>query len=259
MTEDPHTETKETLGEYLRRQRKERELSFEDVQKATKISPKTLRAMEEDDHEALPAAAFTRGFYLLYSRHLGMDTDEVMKRYDSQQRTSPSSDGYTTPSKQGQQVNTMAARPSMATASAVGFTLVLIIAAIAFFSWYFSWNPAAYISEKIQTFQERTAAEDNGGLIEQDSSVSQAQSEEGDIGTNHFLTVDFLEDTPITVTIDDAMPEKEVYTQGSTRSWYADEKISLTFPASARVEVFFNGSQVLLPEPHDGVISLRLP
>ncbi len=259
MTEDPHTERKESLGEYLRRQRKERDLSFEDLQKATKIPAKSLRAMEDNDHEALPAAAFTRGFFLLYARHLGIDSDEVLKRYDSEHTLSPTSDRYATPSKLGRQVDTMAARPSMATASTVGFTLVLIIAAIALFSWYFSWNPATYISEKIQGLQEQTATEGNNTVTQQDISVPLVQSQENDIGATHFLTVDFLEDTPITVAIDDTMPEKEVYTKGSTRSWYADETISVIIPAPARVEVFFNGSQVSLPEPRDGVISLRLP
>ena len=259
MTEDSDTKKKESLGEYLRRRRNERDLSFEDVQQATKIPAKSLQAMEEDDHAALPAETFARGFYLLYARYLEIDPDEVLKRYTSEHDSTPESDRYATPSKLGQQVNTMAARPSMATASTVGFTMVLIIAAIAFFSWYFGWNPAAYISEKIQVFQEQKVAEDDGGLIQHDISIPQVQSQKSDIEATHFLTVDFLEDTPITVAIDDAMPEKEVYTKGSTRSWFAGEKISLILPASAQVEVFFNGSQVSLPEPRDGVISLRLP
>ncbi|HKJ64484.1 MAG TPA: RodZ domain-containing protein [Desulfopila sp.] len=259
MTEDLHTDKKEALGEYLRRQRKEQDLSFEDLQKATKIPARSLRAMEENDPEALPAVAFARGFYLLYAKYLGIDTDEVLKRFESEQTCSPSGGNYATPSKLGQQVDTMAARPSRATASAVGFTLVLIIAAIALFSWYFSWNPATFLSEKIQGLQEQTTTEDNGELTQQDISVPLDQSQESDIGATHFLTVDFLEDTPITVAIDDTMPEKEVYTKGSTRSWYADETISVILPTPASVEVFFNGSPVPLPKPRDGVISLRLP
>jgi hypothetical protein len=153
----------------------------------------------------------------------------------------------------------MAARPSMAPGSTLGFSLVVLIAAIALLSWYFSWNPATFISSKMQDFEESTTTEIPGENAVSERSATTEQSEKDLAATNYFLSVDFLEDTTITISIDDGFPEKGVYTKGSTRSWYADEKISLILPESAKVNLFFNGSQLEPPEPKDGFITLSLP
>ncbi len=255
MAEDPQTEKIESLGEYLRRCRSESNLSFEEVQQQTRIPTKTLQAMEEDNYSALPAEAFARGFYILYAKCLMLDQQEILKKYDRMRGSIPSPPQTTTSSKHEKQVDTMAARPSMATGSALGFSLVVIIAATAFFSWYFSWDPAAYVSEIIQNYQDSTTAEDHASEIALPQGV--VPDDPGE--TNYFLTIDFLEDTAISITIDNGVPAKEVYSGGSTRSWYADQQISLILPESARVEIFFNGSEIPLPEAQNGVISLDLP
>ena len=70
-----------TFGEELRRERLIREVSLEEISGATKISVRLLTALEKSDLTKLPAPVFTRGFIRSYSRHLGLDPDEMVNAY----------------------------------------------------------------------------------------------------------------------------------------------------------------------------------
>lgn len=70
-----------TFGDELRRERLIREVSLEEIASATKISVRLLTALEKSDLSRLPAPVFTRGFIRSYSRHLGVDPDEMVNAY----------------------------------------------------------------------------------------------------------------------------------------------------------------------------------
>ncbi|HEX4439345.1 MAG TPA: RodZ domain-containing protein [Thermoanaerobaculia bacterium] len=70
-----------TFGEELRRERLIRDVSLEEISAATKISIRLLTALESSDLSRLPAPVFTRGFIRAYSRHLGLDGDEMVNAY----------------------------------------------------------------------------------------------------------------------------------------------------------------------------------
>jgi cytoskeletal protein RodZ len=70
-----------TFGEELRRERLIREVSLDEISASTKISIRLLTALEKSDVAKLPAPVFTRGFIRAYSRHLGLDPDEMVNAY----------------------------------------------------------------------------------------------------------------------------------------------------------------------------------
>lgn len=70
-----------TFGEELRRERLIREVSLEEISASTKISIRLLTALESSNLARLPAPVFTRGFIRSYSRHLGLDPDEMVNAY----------------------------------------------------------------------------------------------------------------------------------------------------------------------------------
>jgi cytoskeleton protein RodZ len=70
-----------TFGEELRRERLIREVSLEEISATTKISVRLLTALEASNVQKLPAPVFTRGFIRAYSRHLGLDPDEMVNAY----------------------------------------------------------------------------------------------------------------------------------------------------------------------------------
>src|SRR4030088_882264 len=77
----PHSELA-TFGEELRREHKIRAISLKEIADATKISKRFLDAIERNDHKTLPAPVFTRGFVREYARYLGLNSDEMVNRYN---------------------------------------------------------------------------------------------------------------------------------------------------------------------------------
>jgi len=75
----------ESPGKYLKAERELRNLSLEEVAKFTKIKEDFLKAIEEDRYEHLPHAVYVKGFLIIYSRYLGLDPYEVVRRYQKYQ------------------------------------------------------------------------------------------------------------------------------------------------------------------------------
>jgi len=69
--------SKETIGAYLQKERRKRNIGLQDVAEATGISPGVLKALEEEDREKLPAEVYIKAFYRKYADFLGLPTDEV--------------------------------------------------------------------------------------------------------------------------------------------------------------------------------------
>ena len=102
------------LGEYLRETRINLGFDLVTVAEETKISSKCLQAIEENDFAALPAEAFTRGFYALYAKISPSTRQEILKMYTQrdQNNTNPEVHSMLPKSKQAQEVGNMAERPS---------------------------------------------------------------------------------------------------------------------------------------------------
>ncbi len=148
---------RESLGQLLRRTRTEQGLSFEAAVDSTKISPNNLRALEEDDYANLPAEAFVNGFYGIYARYLSLDPEDIRQRYNQQKKLLPKKTGKRspTPGQLAIQTSSMAEPPSVASHSVIGLSfLALIVIGIAI-CWYFSWNPATYLSQKLRGVTEQ--------------------------------------------------------------------------------------------------------
>ncbi len=82
-------ETNDSLGTYIKKMREDRNVSIEQVAYATRISLKMLRALEEDDHTALPAPTFVRGYLQAYAKYVRMDTQDLLLRYQHHLATAP--------------------------------------------------------------------------------------------------------------------------------------------------------------------------
>lgn len=71
-----------SFGEELRREREIRGISLKEISDATKISKRFLDALERNDHRNLPAPVFTRGFVREYARYVGLNSEEMVNRYN---------------------------------------------------------------------------------------------------------------------------------------------------------------------------------
>ncbi len=75
---------KETIGEYLKRERELRQITLEEMVQGTKIALQRLKELESDRLEDMPAEIFVRGFIKSYAEFIGLNPDEVILRYEEE-------------------------------------------------------------------------------------------------------------------------------------------------------------------------------
>jgi cytoskeleton protein RodZ len=69
------------IGATLREARNRRKLDLEEVEAAIKIRVRYLQAMENEEWDALPGGAYTRGFIRTYAAYLGLDGERLAEDY----------------------------------------------------------------------------------------------------------------------------------------------------------------------------------
>ena len=71
------------IGNSLREARERQGLGYPEIELATKIRAKYIRALEEEDFDAVPGDAYVRGFLRTYAEYLGLDGDVYVDEYGS--------------------------------------------------------------------------------------------------------------------------------------------------------------------------------
>lgn len=69
------------IGAILRQARTRRDIELAEVEAATRIRLKYLRAIEAEDWDALPEGVYTRGFIRTYASFLGLDGERLAAEY----------------------------------------------------------------------------------------------------------------------------------------------------------------------------------
>ena len=71
------------IGNSLKAARERQDLGFPEIELATKIRAKYIRALEEEDFDALPGDTYVRGFLRTYADFLGLDGEIYVDEYAS--------------------------------------------------------------------------------------------------------------------------------------------------------------------------------
>jgi cytoskeletal protein RodZ len=77
------------IGEELRRARENLGLTYDEVERSTRIRTRYLQALERGDLDSLPSPVQARGFLHNYAEFLGLDADRVMLRFADQLNDGP--------------------------------------------------------------------------------------------------------------------------------------------------------------------------
>ena len=279
MVNDPSFPDTEPLGQFLQRQRTEQGVDLLEVAEETKIPMGTLKAMESGDFAALPADAFARGFYSIYARFLKLDNVTILEQYAREKSSclKHQKKSAQTPSRLGKTVSPMAERPLITPLSVFGFSLVLLVLITIGISWFFSWNPANFLSEQLRSFGKASTVQQKAetGTPPQTSTneatkppapatiVNGQASETGQTaGLNadqYTLKAEFLEPTKVTVTVDDIFPVELAFSAGQTHDWHAKKSIILALPSTTKTRLTLNGVIIPLSEPANGYITVSIP
>jgi len=73
--------TADELGAYLRGEREQKSLTLAEISKITKVPMQSLRRIEAGKFDELPAEVFVRGFLRSYAQCVGLDPEDVVRRY----------------------------------------------------------------------------------------------------------------------------------------------------------------------------------
>jgi cytoskeletal protein RodZ len=71
------------IGNSLREARLRQDLEFAEVEQATKIRGKYLRALEDEQFDILPGQTYVKGFLRTYAEYLGLDGQLYVDEYNS--------------------------------------------------------------------------------------------------------------------------------------------------------------------------------
>ena len=76
----------ESVGQYLRRHREARNMSLEEVARATRVPLASMERLEAGQFDELPGEVFVRGFLKSYAQAVDLPGDEVLARYTASRR-----------------------------------------------------------------------------------------------------------------------------------------------------------------------------
>jgi len=76
-----------TIGGELRQARKEAAVTLEDIVARTKIRLRFLQAIEADEFDRLPGGLVRRGHLRAYAHAVGLDPEQIVARYLSEQES----------------------------------------------------------------------------------------------------------------------------------------------------------------------------
>src|SRR5207237_4202796 len=71
------------LGSSLREARSRRQIGIAQIEQATKIRGKYLRALEEEQFDLLPSETYVKGFLRTYADYLGLDGQLYVDEFNS--------------------------------------------------------------------------------------------------------------------------------------------------------------------------------
>ncbi|PID99858.1 MAG: hypothetical protein CSA81_14355, partial [Acidobacteria bacterium] len=143
-------EAPERPGKKLRKARIKMGLQLADIQQKTRISRRTLIAMEANSYEEMPAFSFCRGFYKMYAEAVGLNADDIVFQFEQEYNRLKRDEEKLSLEfgEDGKDVDSIAGRPSLLAYSSIGFILLLLLFFAGFLCWFFSWNPASFLSQQ---------------------------------------------------------------------------------------------------------------
>jgi transcriptional regulator with XRE-family HTH domain len=75
-----------SLGTYLRAERERRGMALRTISENTKVSLPLLEGLESDDISRWPGGIFRRAFVRAYAESVGLDPDEIFRRFEQQHK-----------------------------------------------------------------------------------------------------------------------------------------------------------------------------
>jgi len=237
----------------LQHVRLEKNLTLEDVFKATRVSTANLRAIESLEYEKLPADPFARGQITLYGNYLGLDGRSLAEQFfiarDGGKRTPPYlkkrlSAHCLTPKQ-------LAEPTHISSATIASILLVCIVLSFTGFCVYTSWNPFAFLTDHTKKI--------SSSVINTFHPANPASGNRAAQKPLHLFAV-FLKDAQVLVSLDNQESTQKTYAKGTSVHWKAEKQIHLEFLQPDSAELQFNNTPLSFPTARsNGHYILKIP
>ena len=269
------------IGRILEQTRRERGISLEEVEQATKIRKRYLTGLEREDYALLPDAVYAQGFLKTYANFLGLDGEALSRQLRSRRKPrrerginyyAPSSDFEQPLITPGGVAGTEKRRVS--TSAVVTLIVALLALAAVIGTLYFvgrgvqltraeeNTPPAATVDKPPDGARQQpqnTAGEDaasepelvnrtEDAAVEATAAATQAE-EPTTVGqsppADTLLVSVTVQDRPawLLVRSDGVLAYEETATPGFTQTFEADRQLSITSGDAGAVAVEVNGQE----------------
>ena len=216
---------KGNFGERLKREREMREVSMEELTKATRISIRFLEALENESWDKLPGGVFGHGFVRTIARYLGLDEESFLSEYDLARADTSQSE----PAKAQERIP---APPKWIPAVAV--LVILLLAVGLFYAGRYGWRRYAAHRAAKQSSTFFLPSEVHSQAISSSSSPDSTDSSlDLSVSTSAATRVRVLADSRLL--LDTELPA------GETRHFSARHQFEVTAGDSSGVLLELNG------------------
>ncbi len=258
------------IGRILEQTRRERGLSLDEVEQATKIRKRYLTGLEREDYAMLPDTVYAQGFLKTYANFLGLDGEALSRQLKSRRKprrerginyNAPSSDFERPLITPGGMVGTEKRRVS--TSAVVTLIVALLVLAVVIGTLYFVGRGVQLTRVEEDTPPAATAGKPEGGTSEVAQSTNDgagsepelvnrtegAAGEETTAGqgapTDTLLVAVTVQDRPawLLVRSDGVLAYEETAAPGFTQTFEANRQLSITSGDAGAVAVEVNGQE----------------
>lgn len=247
MEDGQHTSDEAKVGRVLERARKDRGLSLEEAERATKIRKRYLEGLENDDYTVLPDAVYAQGFLKTYANFLGLDGDSLaleLKARRRPRRERGLSYGAPRRSEFERPIITPGGVPgaekrkvARSTVAAV-VVAVLVVAALIGALYFVGLNVRSSVDDAREAAQNEPRKEV--------ATPERAQPEEPEVSSQTLTVGVEVEGTPawIRVRSDSETVFEEVAEPGFSRTFEAERVVGIRAGDAGAVSVEVNGQEV---------------
>jgi cytoskeletal protein RodZ len=138
------------FGRDLRKERESRGVALEAIAAGTKVSLRHLRALEDENHGALPGGVFNKGIIRSYCRYVGLEEREWLERFASGNPAETSEPDWASFAESVQRGRLASVQPEERRWWGV-LMMVVGLAALSWFAWHAAIAPRVHGQERPAT------------------------------------------------------------------------------------------------------------
>lgn len=242
-----------SFGRYLRTRRLEKGVNLEVISRETKIRMDCLLLIEQEDHNRLPAEVFVKGFLRAYAKIIGVDEDDVIRRYLSSLQVFKES------ARSEDDLIRLNKNYWPRLLLSIG-ALLCIIAFSVYVVSFFQGRPSTPAPKSEQFRQQKEIVEDIHDRTSEPPEVSSPiEKHSEDILEKLLLKIMALEVTWIKVIIDEKDPKEYVMHPGDHLELEASSDFNLLIGNAGGVKLTLNDESLGVLGKSGQVVNVQLP